>query len=184
MSESFNPTLPDVGGLMDYLDFIVPYVSDWGQDLIETEYYTEDGGKPWLEFRDQPDFQEVVIHFFNPDGEYLRSVNGNVAKGKWRLLERTNKMIIEMGGGKDKGGGLNELYELVYLDSNFFILQKHGAAQKYLVMGYEPVVRGMTWLDYVQALFLQYRSKHRTFILIVAMVILLGFLILVYWLLG
>ncbi len=164
LQEAFNPVLPDVGGLKEYLDYIVPYLSHWGEDLIETGNYVADGGKPWLEFRDHVNFQETVVHFFNPDGEYLRSTNGNVVKGRWRLLEDTNKMIIDIGGGKDKGGGLSELYELIYLDSTFFILQKHGDDKKYLAMGYEPSVRGMTWLEYVNALFWSYRNRHKKFI--------------------
>ncbi len=180
LQEAFNPTLPDVGGLMDYLDFLMPYIGQWGEDLIETENYTSEGGKPWLEFRDQVNFQETILHFFNPDGEYLRSVNGNVSKGRWRLLEDSNKMLIEMGGGKDKGGGISELYELIYLDKAFFILQKHGSAQKYLALGYEPFVAGMTWLEYVQALFQQYRNKHRRFIMTLVGISVLVFFIVLY----
>ncbi len=183
IQEAFNPTLPDVGGLMDYLDFMMPYISNWGEDLIETEYYTAEGGKPWLEFRDQVNFQETVLHFFNPDGEYLRSVNGNVSKGRWRLLEKTNKMIIDITGGKDKSTGSNELYELVYLDETFFILQKHGSSQKFLALGYEPMVAGMTWLEYVQALFQQYRNKHRRFILVLTGIAVLVFFVILYTLL-
>ncbi len=171
--EAFNPVLPDVGGLKDYLDYIVPYVSDWGEDLIETEFYTEDGGKPWLEFRDQVNFQETVVHFFNPDNEYLRSTNGNILKGEWRILENTNKMIIETFPGGDRKKAIGELYELVYLDKTFFILQKHGDEKKYLAMGYEPLVRGMTWLEYIQALFWTYRNRHKKFILTVVVIAIL-----------
>lgn len=181
IARSLNVELPRRDNLDDYLDLILPEISRWGEDLYEQENYVAPGGKPWLEVRDEDNFFNTIVHFFNENGEYLRSTDGNVIKGKWRLLENTNKMIIELGGDK---GGLSELYELAFLNKYFFILQKHGNQlrnRRYFVMGFEPAIQGLEWRDYVEALFNIYRSKHRSYqmmmaaaIIVVIIVILLS----------
>lgn len=157
LSRSLNVELPERDSFKEYLDLILPEIRQWGEDLYETDYYVGDGGKPWLEFRDSMNFHEAVLHFFNPNGEYLQSVDGNVMRGKWRLIEGTNKMIIDMGSK-------SELYELAYLDSDFFILRKHGnRTSQYFTMAFEPYYRGLEWKDYVEALFNKYRANHGSY---------------------
>ena len=174
---SLNVELPFRENLDEYLDIIIPKVRKWGEDLGETHYYSNPGGKPWLEVRDEDNFHNTIVHFFNDNGEYLRSIDGNVIKGRWRLLEGTNKMIIEAGGDK---GGTSELYELAYMDSYFFILRKHGSQRgrkKYFAMGYEPFIQSLEWRDYAEALFNTYRSKQRTYQLMAGIVLVLVILI-------
>ncbi|MBK7335270.1 MAG: hypothetical protein IPJ00_03540 [Saprospirales bacterium] len=172
---SLNVELPLRDNLDDYIDIIVPEIRKWGEDLSEMNYYSSKGGKPWPEVRDEDNFHNTIVHFFNEGGEYLRSTDGNVIKGQWRLLEGTNKMIIDLGGG------LSELYELAYLDSYFFILKKHGdqkRARKYFAMGFEPYIKGLEWRDYVEELFNTYRRKHRTYQLITGAVVILIIIVL------
>jgi len=141
LSRSLNVELPERDSFKEYLDLILPEIRQWGEDLYETDYY----------------FHEAVLHFFNPNGEYLQSVDGNVMRGKWRLIEGTNKMIIDMGSK-------SELYELAYLDSDFFILRKHGnRTSQYFTMAFEPYYRGLEWKDYVEALFNKYRANHGSY---------------------
>ena len=177
---SLNVELPPRESLDEYLDIIIPEVRKWGEDLAETKYYSHPGGKPWLEVRDEENFHNTVLHFFNDNGEYLRSTDGNVIKGRWRLLEGTNKMIIEAG---DKGGGMGELYELAYLDTYFFILKKHGSQsrrKKYFAMGFEPYVKGLEWRDFAEALFNTYRSKHRTYQIAIAVIAVVVLILLLF----
>lgn len=173
---SLNVELPWRETLDEYLDIIIPAVRKWGEDLKETKYYSRKGGKPWLEVRDEDNFHNTIVHFFNEGGEYLRSTDGNVLKGRWRLLEGTNKMIIEVGMDDKDKGGTAELYELGYLDSQFLILKKHGeqrGRRKYFAMGYEPFITGLEWRDYAEALFNTYRNKHRTYQIAAAVVLIL-----------
>ncbi len=158
IEETFEINLPERQTLDEYLDFVLPQVRQFSEDLREMKFYVAPGGKPWMEVRGNPEFQEAVLHFFNEGGEYLISVDGNVSHGKWRLLDGTNKMII------DQGKGNAELFELAFLNAQFFILVKHGNFQKkkqnrYFFMGYEPVVRGLKWRDCVELIFNQYRSQ-------------------------
>ncbi|MDF1867149.1 MAG: hypothetical protein P1U70_20110 [Saprospiraceae bacterium] len=175
VSRSFSLELPARETLDDYLDLVLPEVRQWGEDLNEKEHYVSKGGKPWQEIRDDEGFHEAVLHFFNDGGEYLESVDGNISKGRWRLLDGSNKMILERGNR-------SELYELAFLSSAFFILKKHGnnrGRNKYFVMGYEPYMRGLEWRDYVELLFNTYRSQQTTYkTLAIVLLILLTIIIL------
>lgn len=176
IEETFELQLPPQQSLDDYLDSMLPSIRQYSEDLKEVEFYVTEGGKPWLEVRDDPAFQEAVLHFFNENGEYLQAVDGNITRGRWRLLDRTNKMIIEQGGEKDPTR--SELYELAFLNPNFFILKKHGDQRrknrrKYLFMGYEPAVKGLKWLDCVELLFNEYRSQWGLFQYMVILVVII-----------
>ncbi len=162
IEETFEINLPEFQTLDEYLDFVLPQVQQFGEDLREQKFYVTPGGKPWMEIRDDPGFQKAMLHFFNEGGEYLTSSDGNVAKGRWRLLDGSNKIIIE------QANGVSELFELAFLNSEFFILVKHGQFQNkgkihYLFMGFEPVVRSLRWRDCVELLFNQYRSRWGAF---------------------
>ena len=208
ISGEFELELPEKEKLDDYLDLILPQIRKWSEDLREMENYVIAGGKPWQEIRDDPGFQETVLHFFNEGGEYLQSVDGNVTRGRWRLLDATNKIIIEQGGGGGKGGGGNrggdnrnrdnrggggkggnpsksELFELAFLNKQFFILKKHGdqfkkRSRRYLMLGYEGSVRGLKWKDCVELLFNEYRSHWGMFHYIVLAAIILVVMVILF----
>lgn len=151
----------------DYLDEILRVARPLSEDLREIRFYIN---KPWLEFRDDEHFHDAVLHYFNDEGEYLHSVNGDVSQGSWRYLEPSNKMLITLGND-------SELYDLAFLDTEFFILSKHGDQQrlkkaKYTVMLFEPVGRRLEWRDAMEKLFDKYRNNN-TFYLILALVVLL-----------
>ena len=195
IDKTFELDLPERQTLDDYLDTVLPGIRHLGEDLREMKFFVVEGGKPWMEIRDDPNFQETVLHFFNEGGEYLQSVDGNVSKGRWRLLDQTNKIIIEQGGssrGGSKGGGDNrsggnpsksELYELAFLNPQFFILKKHGdqtrkGRRKYFFMGYEGTVRGLKWLDCVELLMNEYRnqwSQFNTWVVVAVVILVLLF---------
>ena len=181
VARSLNVELPYRENLDEYLDMILPVVRRWGEDINEVANYSVKGGKPWLEVRDEENFHNVVVHFFNEGGEYLKSIDGNVMRGKWRILEGTNKIIIELGGGGKPVQ--TELYELAYLDQTFFILKKHGNQQrnrKYFAMGFELSVAGLEWRDYVELLFNNYRRRHQSYRLTVGFVAVVILIILIY----
>ena len=159
IARAFNVELPLRSNMEEYLDVILPAIRQHSEDLREEEFFL---GKAWLEIRDQDDFHEAVLHFFNPEGEYLQSVDGNVHRGQWRYMPGTNKLMIDQvaGGSAIK----SELFDLAYMDDYFFILKKHGnqvrkGMRKYFVMGFEPATRGLEWRDVVELLFNKYREN-------------------------
>ncbi len=167
----FSLELPFYETMDDYLDFIIPLIRPWSEDLNETEYYIE---KPWMEVRDQEDFQEAVLHFYNEEGEYLISIDGNVYPGTWQAIEKNNKLILTR---PIEGAAQRELFDLAFVNDDFFILRKHGDQQrkgykKYFLMGRENLVSGLEWRDVMELLFNRYRSNS----IIILMVV--GFLIL------
>lgn len=167
LARSLEVELPYAESLDEYLDTVIPTVRPWGEDLYEEENYTD---IPWLELRDDDSFHETVLHFFNDSGEYLVSTNGNVDGGSWRFLEKSNKLLLEMGGQA-------ELYELAFLNRNFFILAKHGdqrrlGAPKYFVMINERYGRNLEWREAMELLYNTYRSNNNAYV-ILGLVILL-----------
>ena len=155
----------------DYLIQLIPMVRPWGEDLTESQYYASDGGKAWLEINDRVSDHNQVLHFFFPNGEYMKSSEGLVSGGgKWRLLDDSNKIIISPGGGPKAGPG--ELYELAFLDSMFFILRRHGT-NKFLVLGWEPVAAGLTWRDYVELLANKYREQQTSYRRVVVIIVII-----------
>ncbi len=183
---AFSLELPPHDTMDAYLDTIIPLVRPWSEDLRETEYYL---GTRWLEVRDQDDFQEAVLHIFQlkdtspeadqSNGEYLHSIDGNIHVGVWRKLDRSNTLILEQASG---GAGKSELYDLAFLNPNFFILRKHGDQKrkgfnKYFVMGRESYIRGLEWRDVMELLFNRYRNNTQWILFVTVVVILIAIFI-------
>lgn len=161
IARAFSIELPFFETMEEYLDYILPIIRSWSEDLTEQEFYL---GKPWLEVRDDDSFHEAVLHFFNEGNEYLQSVDGNVHRGGWRLMTPgTNKILVDQFAGN--AVVRSELYDLAYLDDYFLVLKKHGdqtrkGQDKYFVLGYEPSVNGLEWRDVMEMLFNKYRSNN------------------------
>lgn len=169
IGQTFRKDLPSADALDGYLDAILPKARPWSEDLSEKKYL----GKPWLEKRDEDDFHQVVLHFFNNDDEYIKSVNGDIAVGKWRFLEKTNKLIIFPDGDDD-----GELYDLAFQDNEFFVLAKHGdqkklGHRKYFFMVIESRGKKLEWREAVELLFKKTQSNVSFYILILIIIVLL-----------
>jgi hypothetical protein len=163
-----QPQLPPADSLDQQLDGILPTIRPWSEDLREEKFFLN---KAWLEIRDDEGFHRSILHFFNEDGEYMKSVDGDIQEGSWRYMAAANKLLIAAGGGE------GELYNLAFMDSMFFILSKHGNQQllgrkKYLVLVYEPLGARLHWKDLMHRLGNQYRDNNN-FYLILAVVIVL-----------
>ena len=110
-----------------------------------------------------------MLHIFNPDGEYLCSTDGDIECGEWRDLG-ANKLLF---------GPSNcdaEVFNLAFLDDDFFILKKHGNERKfshaYRVFIREPLAR-MEWNEAIEYLFDKYRNSNGFFITIVVILLLI-----------
>ncbi len=80
ISRAFSPDLPrDLGTMDQHLDFILPKIIPYGEDLREEQYWI---GKRWKEVRDDEGFHEAILHIFNNGGEYLLSLDGNLVLTK------------------------------------------------------------------------------------------------------
>lgn len=152
ISNTFQTPLPEANDLDKYLEEMLPQLESYSDDLDMEDLYLE---HPWLEFRDDDYFHESVLHFFNPNEEYLNSVNGEVSFGYWRKMNQAKKLLIENGEGK--------LYELAFLDANFFILKKHGdnsplGKSRYLFLVKEEIGKKLEWRDAIELLHRSYRN--------------------------
>ena len=169
----FELDLPnDLENMAQYIEFIVPRIQSWSEDLWEEKFYV---GKRWKEIRDTDTYHEQVLHLFMEGGEYLVSVDGDVSKGVWRYLKDSNTFIVEYGAK-------SQLFDLVFLNNDFFILKKHGdqlrkGKDTYYVYGNERSVGQLDWRNAMEALYNIFRSNSKfTIYLILFIVIIGGFL--------
>ncbi|MEO6038282.1 MAG: hypothetical protein ABIQ93_07715 [Saprospiraceae bacterium] len=179
ISRALSPELPPGLGTMDgYLDFIIPQVKPYGEDLREGEYWLS---KRWKEIRDEETFHEAVLHIFNPGGEYLLAVDGNVLKGSWRQVGEINSLLLEIGGR-------TELFDLRFLNAEFLILTKHGDQGRknqrcYFCLVQEHVARGAMgeadWRNIMEKLYNVWRENSLSIWAWLVFVLLLGLFI--YW---
>lgn len=141
-----------------HLDFILPKVQPYGEDLGEGQYWL---GKRWKELRDDEGFHEAILHIFNPGGEYLLSLDGNIVKGAWRQLGGYNTLIIEMSGR-------SELFDLRFLHNDFMVLTKHGdqlrkGLRRYFCLVHEPSSRGssgdLDWRNVMEKMYNIWREN-------------------------
>ena len=141
----FRLDLPELETMEEYLDFILTKVGKLSTNLNNSEVFTE--GKYWMEIRDEDEAHETILHMFAPpedeggSSKYMYSIDGNMLEGSWSL----------MGGGTILINALNhELFDLVFLNPDFLILQKHGnhGGAKYLLLASEEKVsKQYEWYD-------------------------------------
>lgn len=171
ITNTFQTPLPQANDLDKYLEEMLPQIESYSENLDQESLYLE---HPWLEFRDDDYFHESILHFFNPEQEYLSSINGEVSFGYWRKMNQGKKLMIENGEGK--------LYELAFLDANFFILKIHGdnspiGKQKYVFLVKEEVGKNLEWNDAIELLHRSYKNGggnlYQIIFVIIAILILL-----------
>lgn len=166
VNQSLSEPTPVHTNMDDSIRDILKVVKPLSEDLREEKFYLN---KPWLEFRDDENFHDAILHFFNEENEYLRSTNGDVEVGEWRYLSSSNKLMVNLEDD-------TELYDLAFLDPEFFILSKHGDNKKlgrpeYLVMLHERVGKKLVWRDVLEKLFNKYRNNN-SFLITVTLIVL------------
>lgn len=174
ISKALSPELPkDLGSMDDHLDYILPNVAQYGEDLREGKFWHT---KRWKEMRDEEGFHEAILHIFNHGGEYLLSLDGNIMKGTWRQLGGDNTLILELAGR-------SELFDLQFLNDDFLVLSKHGdqgrkGNRRYFCLINEPLSYGnngleLDWRNNMERMFNIYRQNSLSlwawFLFIIAM---------------
>ena len=85
---AFELDLPsDLQTMPQFIEFIVPKVQPWSEDLREEKFYV---GKRWVEIQDRDAWDKSFIHIFMDGGEYLFSDNGILTRKTWRYLAESN----------------------------------------------------------------------------------------------
>jgi hypothetical protein len=158
-SRAFSPELPsDLGSMDDYLDFIIPRVRPFGEDLAEKNHWIP---FRWKELRDEDGFHESILHIFNPEGEYLLVLDGNIIRGSWRL-HGANTLILEISGR-------SEMFDMRFMNRYYLILAKPGdqvrkGFRKYFVLVNEAASRAggrdLDWRNQMERLFNLWRENN------------------------
>lgn len=127
-------SVPTLGSLEEYLEWVLPNVRYYGEDLKEEHFYLN---KRWMVY--DPESSDVVMRIFTPDlapepsnKSLLTIVNGDVKGGHWSYLPG-NKMILAPKGNEQI------IYNLGFMNEYLIIMRQHGAdehlkSNKYLVM--------------------------------------------------
>ena len=177
ISRAFSLELPPAETLDEYLDNILPMIRPWSEDVYEFEEKGYSRNR-WLEVRDTDHSHEALLHLFREDYEYLYSIDGDILfRGKWEPLNDTNGFIIDKL--VNNSIAQSELYDLAFLNNDFFILKKHGdqrrkGNKKYFVMAREGIARNLEWRDSVEYLFNTYRSNPNFTLYIVLLLIVIA----------
>ncbi len=159
---TINGELPEFQTLDEGIDYTMTHLGTYSKGLND-EYYVDNR---WLEVRDDVNFQEHILHVFQEDGTYLRILEGDINSGTWE--ENVGGLIVKYA---DK----HELYECIFLNEDFFILQKHGdqsirGQRKYFFMVREGFGRGYDWSELLELMFKVYRSNMLYFIFLIFVV--------------
>lgn len=167
--------MPKDKTLDGYVNAILNHIRPFSEDLREQQFYTN---KAWMEIRDDERFHDVILHFFNDGGKYMIVTNGDIRNGNWKYMSSANKLILSAGKG-------SEMYDLAYMDKNFFILKKHGEHKKfgrreYRLFAFEPVGRKLEWRDMMEMMFNQYRTKDNNYVSLMIIVIVIVAIIIMF----
>jgi len=177
----FKNDLPVFDNMDAYLDFILPQIKPYSEELSNQKLFVN---KRWKEFRDDEDFHEAVLYIFqnDDDGSLLLSIDGNIGTGGWEVIEKSS-LILESGGKKQKA----ELYDLAFLNKDFFILKKHGNQKrinkkKYLVLAAEKGNAKLDWLDLMDKMYDLYRNNWLYTFMVFFFILVVGILLLsIFW---
>jgi len=168
---STDPIIPD-DRFHEELTSLVSDIHPYSEDLFEKEYFLE---KKWLQISDRD--HQTRLHIFRGNGDYLESVDGNVFMGNWSILENSNTIIFEKPGMGQRSE--KRLYELAFLNEDFFILKKHGNRSgfenQFLLLGREAIVRNLNWEEVVDLIYTRYKNNKklvRAIVLMIALIVL------------
>jgi hypothetical protein len=171
----FNATnleLPRFKALDEGIEYVMSYIGELSDGLEDKILYLD---KRWVEVRDDVNFQENVLHVFKDGGTYLRILEGDISAGNWEL---------NIDGFVIKFAGKHELYELVFLNEDFFILKKHGdqaskGQRTHFFLAREKVADGKEWMDLLEVMFTMYK-ENSNYIAVVIFIILIAAIILFF----
>jgi len=176
-TRTFSLELPPATSIDQYLDLILPEIKGHSDDLREREVYLD---TRWLEISDKDDFHESILHIFREENEYLLSIDGNIHTGVWRTLPKSNTLIIDQMDGENLIK--SELYDLAFLNKDFFVLKKHGdqkriGRNKYKFFGREAHVKKLVWRDAIESMYNLHRNNSEYFGWVIVVVVLVVLLI-------
>jgi len=169
VTRSFSVEMPMSNSMDDYLDNILPLIRPWSEDLYEEDYYLN---TRFLEVRDDEHFHETILYIFRPKGELMVVRDGDINTARWKTLPNSNTMILDQGNR-------SELFDLAFMNSDFFILRKHGdqsrkGMRKYFVLGRERLVARLEWRDMMELMFNLYRSNSSVIVYVAVLVVIVA----------
>lgn len=170
IAEPFNIQLPERSTMDQTIDDILRIIAKNSNSITEEEYFVD---RQWVEMSDDLGENAVKLFVFQGGGgggSILMSTNGRVENASWSVLDRTQKIIISSGM---QGG---ELYNLAFLDADFFIIRRHGDPRahprRYRMFVNERVAGRLEWNEALEMLYAKYRNTSTPFLIAALLVVL------------
>ncbi|MBR9861422.1 WG repeat-containing protein [bacterium] len=108
--------------IVEFLKTILPKANSVALKMFDEAQLMN---KSWFYVNEQTDKAKVVF-IFNKDGELLKIKNGVVEKGSWNsIVHATNSVILSFENS-------SILYNIVYLSTEFLVLQQDGTVNHLL----------------------------------------------------
>ena len=169
-------------GLDEALDDILARVGKWSEDIYEfeeKEYFKT----RWIQLEQGQEVQSGSrMHlFFLDEHQYLCSFQGDIIfKGQWQALNDSNALILHKTINKQITQ--SEIFDLIFLNEDFFILKKHGSSpnkgkEKYLMLANEESVQGLSWEEILNLLDTGETSMRNTIVVVLIILLAIAFLI-------
>ena len=153
MSTSPSPIGDDFHSALEQL---VSTIRPYSEDLYEIENFID---QRWLQVEPHP--QNTRLHILREDGSYLLSIDGNLVTGTWSTIEDSNTLILEQPGPGTSSE--KTLYDLGFLNQDFFILKKHGHRRgledQFLLLGREAIAQDSHWEEIIELIYQRYKNN-------------------------
>lgn len=177
IAEPFNINLPEKETMEQTIDAYLPAVKKFSEKDLTDEnspLYKVD----WIKMSDKPGMTTISMHTFIRASNEIRIANDGVMDGLVFRVLNSKRVIIGQSMHRDAF-----LYELAFLDNDFFILKQHGNEAnfrkgKYLFFCREGIGDKLTWNQALEKMVDRYRNNEFPWVLIaVIAAIVLGVLV-------
>lgn len=177
IAEPFNINLPEKETMEQTIDEYLPAVKRFSESDLDDEnspLYNRD----WIKMSDKPGMTTISMHTFIRGSNEIRIANDGVMDGLVFRVLTSKRIIIGQSMHRDA-----KLYELAFLDNDFFILKQHGneanfRGGKYLFYCREGIGDKLTWNQALEKMVDRYRNNEFPWVLIaVIAAIVLGVLV-------
>lgn len=193
--------LPHLETIDQYIEFIIPRIGYASQGIGNEKNFTN---IRWLEISAQDEDTTAILHIFSPELKpdniksekdlsgslYFYCENGNVTRGVWARIADTSTLILKY---KTSSQNVYQLFDLVFLNQDFFIIKKQHnpdeplVGSKYVFLAREPYIKRsdyavpwndakdydyvLPWRDVIELLYNIYRLNSTYLLTIVIMIV-------------
>ena len=173
VAEPFNLQLPEYDSMEAMLDGILPALKSASRYRLPTEADDDVTNNPlyhnnWVRLSDTPGDTQVVLYNFQFTGNIRIATDGEISSSSFDI---DSAYRMTMGDSPHRGA---ILYDLVFLNNDYFILARHGNAnnfkRKYVAFCTEAIGRRLSWSEALERLVAQHHNTQFPYVWLLAFV--------------